>query len=304
MNTEKTINLILKKLETWYETILLNLPNMILAVIIVIAFALIAKSSRRFTTKLFLGRLNNPALTNLLGSIFYIFFLFLGVFIALTLLHLDKTVTSLLAGAGVIGLALGFAFQEIASNFVSGVFISLQRPYSIGDIVEIDSFFGTVETISLRTTTVLTFDGIKILIPNKKMFTEPLKNYNDVPKRRLDIEVGVAYNTDLEKAEKITRESLEDLPGRIKEHEVEVFYKGFGGSSINFDARVWIEYPAQKNFLELQHKAIIRIKKAFDEHNINIPFPIRTLDMNEKTMSFLKSSFSNASNQNNSDKDV
>jgi small conductance mechanosensitive channel len=125
------------------------------------------------------------------------------------------------------------------------------------------------------------------------MFTEPLKNYNDIPRRRLDISVGVAYDTDLEEASRIAKECLENLEGRIKEEEIEIFFKEFGASSINFDARIWINYPAQNNYLRTQHQAIINIKKAFDRNGINIPFPIRTLDVNEKTISMLKNKFSN-----------
>jgi len=285
---EKTIKLVVGKLETWYEGIFANLPNFFLAILVVVFFAVLSKWVRRIILKLLSKQVENRALINLVGSIGYFFTFFLGLFMALSILHLDKTVTSLLAGAGVIGLALGFAFQEIASNFVSGIFISLNRPFRNGDIVQIDDYLGQVASIDLRTTTIMTFDGIKILVPNKKMFTEPLKNFNDVPRRRLDIPVGVGYSTDLEKVENIVKTALEKLEGRIEDKEIEVFYKEFGGSSINFDVRIWIDYPAENNYLRTRHKAIIGIKKAFDENEINIPFPIRTLDINPNTIDLIK----------------
>ena len=98
-------------------------------------------------------------------------------------------------------MALGFAFQDIAANFVSGILIAFRQPYRIGDIVEVEGYQGEVKSIDLRTTSLVTFQGIEIYIPNKEMFTKPLENYTTTPRRRLDIEVGVSYGDDLRKVE-------------------------------------------------------------------------------------------------------
>lgn len=150
----------------------------------------------------------NKAVINLLRTITFVLVLAVGLFVSLGVLQLEKTVTSILAGAGVIGLALGFAFQEIASNFVSGIFIAFQGPYQIGDIVKIDSFFGEVSKISLRTTSILTFEGLEVLIPNKDMFTKPFINYTKSPDRRLDLSVSVSYGDDLDLVERVIKKAL------------------------------------------------------------------------------------------------
>jgi small conductance mechanosensitive channel len=270
--------LLTTKLVTWYEAAITLLPNLVLALVILALFIIVAKASRKFGSWALRKSSLTPVLTNLILTITYLTILVLGVFTSLEILHLDKTVTSLLAGAGVIGLALGFAFQEIASNFISGFFIATNQPYKMGDIVEIDGTLGEVTSIKLRTTSITTFQGLEKIMPNKLMFTSPFINYTTTPKRRLDIEVGVSYADDLEKVEEVTKKALEDTPERLSSREVEVYFSEFGASSINLSARVWVKYPGHQSYLKARHRAVINIKKAFDKNNISIPFPIRTLD--------------------------
>ncbi len=269
--------LLTEKITTWYELAIKMLPNIILAILVIIFFIAISKLSRR-TSKYIVSKLtHNKSVRDLLSSVISFTVLLIGIFIALELLNLEKTVTSILAGAGVIGLALGFAFQEIAANFVSGILITIRRPYKINDIIEIDNYMGTVKEINLRTTRLMNFNGLEVLIPNKAMFTKPFINYTTTPERRLDIKVGVGYDSDLKKVTQVTHEALNSLPDRISDKSTEVFFEEFGDSSINLEARVWIKYPANMNYLSARHQAIINIKDAFDQNSINIPFPIRTI---------------------------
>tara|TARA_B100001971_G_scaffold215190_1_gene259600 strand:+ start:25036 stop:25923 length:888 start_codon:yes stop_codon:yes gene_type:complete len=283
LNTKETISILMKKLDGWAEGLIKIIPNFIAALVVLIIFVLLAKITKNIVSKVSNRLLKNSrALKNLLTSISFIFVLLIGLFISLEILNLEKTVTSLLAGAGVIGLALGFAFQEIASNFVSGILIALREPYKVGDIVQLEDYFGEVNAINLRTTNIRTFDGLEVLIPNKYLFTKPFINFTTTPERRLDIKVGVSYGDDLSKVEGIITDALADLEDRIEGKEIEVFYDEFGSSSINLTTRVWVNYPKNQAFLKAKHKAIICIKKAFDENGITIPFPIRTLDFDIK----------------------
>src|SRR5690606_28863708 len=113
---------------------------------------------------------DTPALSGLLSSIGYLAIFFVGISIALDVLQLDKAVSSLLAGAGIIGLALGFAFQDLTANFISGIYITFRRPFEVGHQVETNGFTGTVENIELRSTTLRTIDGLHVIIPNKDIF--------------------------------------------------------------------------------------------------------------------------------------
>lgn len=282
VNMANTFDLLLEKLISWYEIAIKSIPNLIAALVVFFIFLILAKVTRKVSKELLPKISKNKAVTNLLNTISYFSVLAIGLFIALEILNLDKTVTSILAGAGVIGLALGFAFQEIASNFVSGILIAFREPYKLGDIVEVDNFFGEITAINLRTTSITTFQGLEVLIPNKYMFTKPFINLTTTPQRRIDLTIGVSYGDDLEKVEKVVTKALENVQDRINDQEVEVFFKEFGSSSIDLSARVWVQYPGNQTFLKAKHQAIMSVKKAFDENNITIPFPIRTLDFGIK----------------------
>ena len=136
-NLNKITDLINGKLNLWVETIIKLLPNIFLAAIVLVLGIFIAKFIRKLAVKIVSKISPNITLQNLFGSIIYFTTLGVLLFTVLTILNLDKAVTSILAGAGILGLALAFAFQDIASNFMSGIFISFRKPLKVGDIVEI-----------------------------------------------------------------------------------------------------------------------------------------------------------------------
>lgn len=298
MNLDLTsaVKLLSEKITSWYELLVKSIPNVIVAFLVLILFFLVASVVRKIAGNIFYRVTKNKAVSNLMNTIFYTITLIIGLFICLEILNLEKTVTSILAGAGVIGLALGFAFQEIASNFVSGIFIAFRKPYRIDDIVKINDYFGEVTKINLRTTSITTFEGLEAIIPNKTMFTEAFLNYTTTAKRRVFLEVGVSYGDDLEKVKKITTEAIQKVSNRLENQDVEVYFKEFGASSINLVARYWIKYNKNTDFWKARDEGIFNIKKAYDTNDIMIPFPIRTLDFGIKGGEKLSSMISSNSN--------
>jgi small conductance mechanosensitive channel len=194
-------------------------------------------------------------------------------------LNLSTAVTSILGAAGILGLAIGFAAQDTVSNLISGVMISVRRPLKEGDLVETNDTFGVVDQVNLRATVVRTPTGQIVFVPNKDVFQNRLTNYSRSGQRRVDLSCGVSYGDDLEKAKRVALEAIGGLEKRVKGRDVELFYNGFGDSSINFTLRFWIDFArSQADFLAAQSDAIMALKRAFDENDITIPFPIRTLD--------------------------
>jgi small conductance mechanosensitive channel len=282
MDIKNASSVIIEKLEGWINGIVTMLPNFALAALIVVIFWLIAKWLRNITGRL-MGKVSRHAtLHSLIVNIIYIVVLLVGVFIALNILNLDETVTTLLAGAGIIGLALGFAFQDIAANFMSGVIMAIRNPFREGDIIETQDKMGIVVDMTLRATTLRSFQGQYYIIPNKDVFQNPITNYSRYGRRRVDLEVGVSYGDDLEKVKKLTLETVKNLPDINTNDPVQLFYTGFGDSSINFDVRFWVDFKKQPDYLEARSNAIMAIKAAFDANDITIPFPIRTLDFGIK----------------------
>jgi small conductance mechanosensitive channel len=187
-------------------------------------------------------------------------------------------VTSLLAGVGVVGLALGFAFQDIAANFMSGFMMAMRRPFTVGDLVEVGGKRGKVEAIALRATELQTLDGLSVMIPNKDVFQSPIINFTRTNTRRVDIPVGVAYSDDLDSVREKARSAVEDLSHRVPDRDIDVLFDEFGSSSINLTVRVWLDQSDEMTYRAARSEAIIAIKKTFDDNNISSPFPIRTLD--------------------------
>ena len=266
------------KLEEWLTTTIEMLPNLAVALLVVIIFYAIAKGIRKFVGKVLSKVTTNKTVTSLAQTVLGVLVIGIGVFFALSILNLDGMVTSLLAGAGIIGLALGFAFQDIASNFISGVLLSVRHPFGIGDIIETNDLFGTVEKLNLRNTVIRTPQGQIIYVPNKVVYENPFTNYTKNGERRIDLACGVSYGDDLEKARKVAIEAIEGLEHRDTSRDVELYYDEFGGSSVNFKLRFWIAFDKLPQYWGAQSEAIIALKKAFDENDIMIPFPIRTLD--------------------------
>lgn len=266
------------KLINWLETAIAMLPNVVMALLILITFFVLGRIVRKAVKNMLHKTTDNKTIINLLETVVGVLIIGIGIFIALSVMNLDGTVTSLLAGAGIVGLALGFAFQDIAANFISGVILSIRRLYGIGDIIETNDYNGTVQKLTLRNTVIRTPQGQIVYIPNKLVFENPMENYTKSGERRIDLSCGVSYGDDLEKAKKVAIDAIESLDNYNDKREVEFFYEEFGGSSINFKIRFWIHFRTYPDFWAARSDAIIALSKAFDEHDIMIPFPIRTLD--------------------------
>ena len=277
-----------EKVSGWGEELIMMLPNFLVAVITLLFFVLISKLAVSVGRRLF-NRLSfaNPTIESLLLTMVRLIIIGAGVFVALEVLQLHKAVTSFLAGAGIIGLALGFAFQDITANFISGIILSIRKPFALGDIIKSQEIFGTVQHLDLRYTTIETPKGQSVIIPNKKVFQDKFTKYS-TGKRRIDLEVGVGYESDLEEVEQIAISTIENLDDVDKHKSVKVHFLSFGSSSIDFVIQYWIPQDSQQAYLSAKSEGIKQIKKAFDKHSINIPFPIRTLDISPNGKSILQ----------------
>lgn len=274
--------LITEKLIRWAESFIQLLPNIVLAALILTAGFYAAKWLKGLARKL-LGKVTeNAALTNLFTSVVYIFLLSVVLFSALSVLQLDKAVTSLLAGAGIVGIALAFAFQDIASNFMSGIFIIVRKPLKVGDLVNLDKYTGTVVEINLRDTVIRTAQGVLVTIPNKDVFQKPIENINDLERRRFDIRIGVSYAEDLAHVKKVALEAVQGIEHLSKTNEPRVYFREFADSSINFDLFCWVELGPEVDFLEVGSQVVQNVKIAFDQQDISIPYPIQTMDFGIK----------------------
>lgn len=269
-----------EKLSGWIDGFITSLPNAVLALI----FMTIAYVTSRYVKK-YIGQLMNRfskdrSINSLIASIGSLIIIAFALFISLGIMNLDKALTSLLATAGVAGLAVGLALQDPLVNTLSGIMMSMRHYYNIGDWVKSNNYEGKIERISLRTTELQRPSGEKIILPNKMIVNAPFENYSIAGKRRIEIPCGIAYSSDLDRVIEITKNAIVDKFEFIhSKNDVEFYYTGFGSSSIDFVVRFWINTKSLIAYKAHMSKAIVAIKKAFDKAQITIPFPIQTLDM-------------------------
>ncbi len=279
MGISKAWSLLTAKLTGWVRSFILALPNLVVAVLVLLAFWLFARLARNLSARLLRRVSHSEQVNRLICQTVYLAFVAAGFFVSLGILGLQKTVASLLAGAGILGLALGLAFQDIATNFMAGIYLSIQRPFRTGHLIQSQDFLGIVKRVHLRWTELRTQQGQVLLIPNKQVFENPITNYSTTGTRRIDLEVGVSYGDDLEKVRRVATRAVRQVSTRKADTDVELFFEEFGGSSIHLVVRFWIDFTfKQADYLAARSEAIERLKRAFDENGITIPFPIRTLD--------------------------
>ena len=281
-NINDSIEGIWDKLGEWMDSLILSLPNFILAVIVFILFIIAAKYIGKLLNKILRFKVKQDSIREITIKIVKVVIIALGFFVALGLLNLNTILTSVLAGAGVVGLAIGLALQGTLNNTFSGILLSFLPELQIGDWIENNGYAGRVVEINLRSIVIKETDNNFVVIPNSQVIDAPFKNFSRTARSRVMLDCGVAYDSDLEFVKDLTVKTVEQHFPQQKYEEVEFMYKEFGDSSINFVVRFWTIATTNRELLFARSKAIIEIKKVFDQNGINIPFPIRTLEFTNK----------------------
>lgn len=251
------------------------LPQLIIALLILFVTWLLAKSAVRIADRITKRTHIREDLKQLLDTLVRLAIWIVGVVIALTVAIPSFTPASAFAGLGVGALAIGFAFQDIFENFLAGVLIMLREKMRIGDLIECDGITGKVERVTLRETHIRQLSNELTIVPNSKLFKNPVKILTDDVMRRDEIMVGVGYDCDLEEAQRVIREAVEALDNIVHEKPVLVVARTFGASSIDLLVQWWA--PTGKTDIRLtRHSVVVAAKKALDAAGIEIPYPYVT----------------------------
>lgn len=270
--------LIWNQIDSWYESLMTHLPNIVIALIIIIVASLISRWVNKAVQRLIEPRVNQVAVRRLMGKVAAIVVIIGGIFIALNILELNETIQAIIAGAGVSGLVIGLALQGTLSNTLSGIHLSFRKMVNIGDWVETNGHEGEIINIDLNKFVLRTADNNTVIIPNKLIMDNPLKNYGLTKTMRVIINCGIGYESDLDHVKKVAQQAIVDHFKQINSRdEVEFYYREFGDSSINFMLRFYYDIENGLQKLITTSDAIMVIKRAFDKEGIQIPFPMRTV---------------------------
>jgi small-conductance mechanosensitive channel len=249
----------------------------LLALVLLIGLVILMERivRRYFVTRLLRRTHLEPAMQFALARVIGYALLGLGFYVSLQMVGVNLNSLAFIAGA--VGVGLGFGLQNIISNFISGLIILAERPIAIGDRVEIGGVAGQVREISLRSTTVITNDNMAIIVPNADFITQRVTNWSyEDPRVRFRIPFGVAYGTDLTKLRKLMLEVADENPQALKDPKPELFFVGFGESSLNFELGVWSGEAtiSPRRFLS---DLFFAMEKKLRENAIEIPYPQQDL---------------------------
>ena len=245
-------------------------PMVRVALIVLVGFPLLLALSRAL--RRWIADAGDQQRALIVGKL--VFYVGAGVLAVWMLDELGFGIAPLLGAAGIFGLAIGFASQTSVSNIISGIFLMIEGPFVVNDVIQVSGVVGRVESIDMLSVKLRTFDNKFVRIPNEAIIKTELTNITRYPIRRLDVAVGVAYKEDVEKVRRTLLEVASGNPLSLMDPAPMVLFDGYGESSLNFSFRVW---AARENWLALKNTIHEEIKDRFDEEDIEIPFPHRTL---------------------------
>jgi small conductance mechanosensitive channel len=289
---QKAFAQLIDKLEDWFTATIKMLPNLLVATIILVIVWILSVYAARLANRLILRFTGYSHIARILSRMTTLAVIILGLILALAALNLDKAVASMLAGIGIIGVAIGFAARDLFADFLAGIVLHFEHPFRLGDRVQTlqksgtpsgwksEEILGYIEAVKWRATIIRGRRGERYTIPNKDILGNPIINYSISGDRRVDLYIGIDYTPDLQQVEDLALETVRALDPSLRhpDRAVEFFYEEIRDTSIIFRIRFWIEDPGQTFFLKARSEAIKAINEAFKSRVVIRPSAVVTLD--------------------------
>ncbi|MGF1569977.1 MAG: mechanosensitive ion channel family protein [Nodosilinea sp.] len=272
-----------EKIQAMVNGLLALLPNIALAIIVFFIFFFVAKgvriTVRRLTQRQ--RRIRNVGLV--LGRLAQGSTVLVGLFIALSIIIPSLKAGDLIQLLGISGVAIGFAFRDILQNFLAGILILLTEPFQIDDQIIFKEFEGTVENIETRATTIRTYDGRRIVIPNSELFTNSVLVNTAFENRRLEYDIGIGYGDDIETVKGLILEAVHDTDEVLPHPAPDVIVVDLAASTVNLRARWWVQPPRRADVLDRQDQVLMNIKNKLMANGVDMPFPTQQILFHDQT---------------------
>ncbi len=250
------------------------LPYIVIGIIVIILFMIIARLARGLTVHLGHKTALDPSLAQILGGISSFLIVLLGLLIAAVIVFPGFKPANLLTGLGITTVALGFAAKDILQNFLAGIFILWRKPFVVGDQIKTLGYEGTIIGINIRSSRLKTYNGELVVIPNGDIYTSPILVYTTYDFRRIHLKVGIGYKDDIEEARGIIHRILSD--NVLKDPPPEVLVTDLAPDAVVFTIYFWAE-PWKTTEIQMVDLVATKLKYAFDEAGIDIPYPQRVI---------------------------
>ncbi len=260
----------LETLQSMLAGIIAFAPRLLLGLTVGVVSYFVARRLRRWSQHIAERTQAPEQVEQLIIKAVYLIALLLGA--TLTLSVLGVNVYGMVAGLGISGLVVGFALKDIIENLLAGVLLLLQQPFELGDVIEVAGVRGTVTHIELRATTLDTLDRLRVVIPNRAVYTSVITNYSTHPVRRREVNVGVGYGEDLPRAIQIMLETVRGVEGVTPEPESFVTLNDFGDSAVLGTLYYYIDTDAY-SYADTHTAVVTALQQAADRHKIDLPYP-------------------------------
>ncbi len=247
-----------------------SLPFLLVALLILAMSAGAGWLTARGTRKFLSGRIRAKLLRGVLAGALGVIVFLAGTYVVLRVSGLTQLALTIVGGTGLVGLAVGIAFRDITENFLASIFLSVQRPFETGDLVEIAGVTGYVQQLNIRTTVLLTTDGNLVQVPNAVVYKSTLKNFTATPNRRENFVVGIGYDSPIDEAQAVALKVLVDHPAVLKEPEPWVLADDLGKATVNLRIYFWIN-GHEHSWLKVRSSVIRLVKRAYQQHGISMP---------------------------------
>ena len=271
------------KVQSMINGFIALLPNMALALIVFLIFLFVASRIKALVKRLTRNRRSARNLGLVLGRLAQGVTILIGLFIALSIVIPTFRAGDLVQLLGISGVAIGFAFRDILQNFLSGILILLTEPFQIDDQIVFKGLEGTVENIETRATTIRTYDGRRIVIPNSELFTNSVTVNTAFDSRRLEYDVGIGYGDDMDLAKHLMLNAVLSIDEVLKDPAPDVLAMELAESTVNIRVRWWIKPPRRADDLSSRDKVISAIKKTLVANGIDLPFPTQQILFHDQT---------------------
>ena len=263
----------LQLIDQFWDGFVQIIPRLIFSIILLIIAHIIGKKISGLIIKRLSKGFNDLLLSNFIGKIAKWIFVLIAIVISMEVLGLANFAGGIIAGAGLSAVVIGFAFKDIGENFLSGIILAFNRPFSIGDVVETEKIAGTILTLDLRVTTIRTYEGYDVYVPNSMIVKNPLINFNKEGKRRFDFTVGIDYDADVNKARSLILDSLHTVKEILQEPAPFIILSELTANSVNLRILFWVDaLIAERNLLEVKGEVIEKTVLAFKEGGVKIPY--------------------------------
>jgi small-conductance mechanosensitive channel len=281
MNLE--LSTLVDKMRMMLKDFIALLPNIVLALLVFAIFFFVARIIKKIVRNLTRDHRQARNLGMVLGRLAQGTTILVGLFIALSIVIPSLKASDLVQLLGISGVAIGFAFRDILQNFLAGILILLTEPFQIDDQIVFKSFEGTVENIQTRATTIRTYDGRRIVIPNSELFTNAVTVNTAFENRRLESDIGIGYSDDIDQARRLILEAMHQTNGVLETPAPDAIVVELAGSTVNIRARWWVDPPRRADVLDLQDRVLTNIKNKLTANGIDLPFPTQQILFHDQT---------------------